>query len=855
MQYNPQYCTIVVRNTDGSGYLRQFETLAGAKDAYALISASGAAVYLYQPPTRSLASFEAGSNVPDYDNGVTYGTGDQVKFQGKIYQLNNFIGAAGYTPASHPDQWTEVTSFTPPNIPPISNTASEVVEDGITRNPFNFTPTENTTTSTMSKIGCEITQEKEADGYLTFCSIYPKYRFSLPDGTVISEELGEKDTNGCHYPAGFKINFTGFGQSFREVKILNSLDYGGTIYGPYYQVDTYMGSENSYEVADGYGGKGTQTFISVRKKDGDLYVEHYFQDGDTPYKTSDASFREGVWETVGHPVPNGDYLVTYKVTGDERIHSGRWKVSIENAGSYPRGKWVFTPEEPDQPPPPPCSILRKVTNPISGSVEDQCDPDVVYPFSVEQNCEEPATVIIDSQTFVVGTNKKKGMDNGYGDVVWGECSGMVYLAYGTLIYQGSDLKYLSDGQGYYYTESVNPDNPCTPSGTLLSEDRTDITVDINGSNYTVGYSYERTVADGNCGESLEVGSEYTPSGTFITEDAQYNYYSDGSGDYYTEEICTQEGTLITSSTEYENIYISEIDQNVNIGSYQKYVYADGSCGTYNSNGEINYEANGNQIASGNGYNFYSNGSGGYYSEPIPCTPEGELIDSSFGGYLSVYISEIGSSYNAGSTSVSTYADGACGTYTSSTDNWDPYGTFITSDANYNYYSDGNGAYYAESTTSNCDPSGSFLSGNNSTIYVNVGCGDFSIGDYYESTYADGNCGSYTESGSNYYSYGTYIGNCNGNNYYSDGIGSYYSESDGSGSSYSPYGESTGNSGSGDNYIEINGSQYSNGTYSYTEYHDGMGGYYTEYYYSYPSYGYYLGGSYYADGSGGYYEQY
>ena len=143
MQYRPQYCTIVVRNEDGGGYLRQFRTLAEAKAAYASISASGTAVYLYQPPTRSLASFEAGSNLQEYDNFTTYGGGSQVLFQGKVYQLNNFIGAAGYGPTTHASLWTEVTSFTPPNTPPISSTGSAVVENGVTRSPFSFLPSQN----------------------------------------------------------------------------------------------------------------------------------------------------------------------------------------------------------------------------------------------------------------------------------------------------------------------------------------------------------------------------------------------------------------------------------------------------------------------------------------------------------------------------------------------------------------------------------------------------------------------------------------------------------------------------------------------------------------------------------------
>lgn len=866
MQYNPQYCTIVVRNTDGSGYLRQFKTLAEAKDAYASISASGASVYLYQPPTRSLASFEAGEGIPDYNNGTTYGTGDKVKFQGKVYQLINFIGAAGYDPAAYANLWTEVTSFTPPSIPPISSTASPVVENGVTRNPFTFNEEENSNPTKMTKVGCEIVQETEADGNLTFCAIYPKYRYTLQDGTVISEELGEKNTNGCYYPAGFKIKFLSFGESFREVKILNSLDFGGTVYGPYYQVDTYMGSENAYEVADGSGGKVTQVFISVREKQGDLYVDRYFQDGDTPYKTSDASFSSGIWMEAGQPIPNGNYLVTYKVTGDERIHSGIWNVSIENADSSPRGKWVFTPQEPDQPPPPPCSILRKVTNPITGSVEDECDPDVVYPFTVEENCEPPVTVDLEGQTITLGTNKKTGMDNGYGDVVWGPCSGMIYVPNATLILSGESLNYFSDGQGSYYTEDKNP-NPCDSAGTVISSEQTDITVQINGSTYTVGYSYERTVADGNCGSTVEVGSEYVPSGTEITQDETNIYYSDGAGGYYAEPIvnCDAYGTFISSSnTGSATVYVSELNANYAIGETVENTYADGSCGSYTES-VVNYYSSGTQIASDSTSNYLSNGTGGYYSEPITnCDSYGTYVSGENTGDLTVYVSELLNSYTVGNTYNNTYADGSCGTYTESGSNYYSYGTQIASDGtNYNFFSDGNGGYYSEPIQS-CDTAGTYISSNsgNSEVYIIEIGSYYVLGTYIENIYADGNCGTYGESSNEWYPYGTNITNANGYNFFSNGSGGYYSESDGTGGggggcdSYGTY--ISGTSSDATIYISELQSYYTGGTYTESVYADGSCGTYTEGSTSWSSYGTFItsdgSNNYYTDGSGSYYIQ-
>lgn len=773
MQYNPQYCTIVVRNTDGSGYLRQFKTLAEAKDAYASISASGAAVYLYQPPTKSLASFEAGANVPDYNNGITYGTGDQVKFQGKVYQLNNFIGAAGYTPASHPNQWTEITSFTPPSVPPISSTGSPVVENGVTRNPFTFNQNDNVVTQTMSKVGCVIGSIVDADGQQAFGSVYPRYIFQ-ENGVTVDEKLGDINTNGCYYPNGFRIEFNGQQDIYFSVQTLNSLDYSGSVYGPYYEVSSLLGWSRDYVVANGDGTTSIEATVGIpwnRQQNFNIIEWEFYQNGDTPYSAS-GNIDFSNWVKIGQPIPNGSYLVTYKVPPDDNIHSGYWIASIINADSSPKVKWVFEPVEPDQPPPPPCSITKKVRNPVSGVVDDECDPDVIYPFTVEENCEPPLTVELEGQTVTLGTNKKTGMDNGYGDVVWGPCSGMVYVANGTLVLSGTDLNYFSDGEGSYYTEDKNP-NPCDSSGTVISNEQEDITVNINGSTYTVGFSYERTVADGNCGSSLEVGSEYLPNGTLITEDSDNKYYSNGIGGYYAEPITPE-----ITGYEGEEEYITVAGSSVVSRTRTRPQYSNNTVGEWS---EWNYTPNGTFYTSDESYNYYANGSGGYYSEPKQqqCDPSGTYISGTT-STAPVYISELSANYDAGTSYENTYADGICGTYNESGTNWNPYGTYIINGSGYNFYSDGMGGYYAESDGSSpsCDSYGTYYSGNSydATVYINELGSSYTAGSSYESTYADGNCGSYTEYGTSWYEYGYLIATDGSNNYFSDGNGSYYSQS-------------------------------------------------------------------------------
>jgi hypothetical protein len=188
------------------------------------------------------------------------------------------------------------------------------------------------------------------------------------------------------------------------------------------------------------------------------------------------------------------------------------------------------------------------------------------------------------------------------------------------------------------------------------------------------------------------------------------------------------------------------------------------------------------------------------------------------------------------------------------------------------YADGVGGTYIEESSTNFYSYGTELRQASGSIDVTL-CGNYySVGGYTNYWYADGAGGYWTNTQGGYSSYGTFLANCDGNNHYSNGSGGYYSESDGSGggTSYPSYGEysysdgdytyyhdgmggtysvytgggsyypsygSYSNSGSGDNQIEVNGSYYNNGSYSYTEYHDGMGGTYSEYSYSYQSYGY------------------
>jgi hypothetical protein len=207
----------------------------------------------------------------------------------------------------------------------------------------------------------------------------------------------------------------------------------------------------------------------------------------------------------------------------------------------------------------------------------------------------------------------------------------------------------------------------------------------------------------------------------------------------------------------------------------------------------------------------------------------------------------------------------------------PYGTYITEYNGNTYYWNGSGGFYMAA------PSYGTPTGNTGTsgTYVDINGNQVQTGSYDWAEYYDGTGGTYQESSNtSYYSYGTYIYGDSSYNYYSDGMGSYYSEwydstgggggdgggdGGGGGGECTAYGTSTGNTSSGTNYVDINGVQYENGTYSGTEFHDGTCGTYWEYSYSYQPYGYQFTSMsqedengnfydvyYYSDGNGSYY---
>lgn len=841
MSYNPKHCTILVVNEDGSGFLRQYKTLSEAKEAYKLISAEGGkAVYLYPPATKSISYKAAG------------------------------------TP------------------PPISNTDSEVNEDGVTRKPVSFTSEQNIT------FGASVATPSDVDGMIMSCEQATFLDYVGNQFTSLSKPVGffgsyEQNgvvkqlrasypigTKGCNLPNGYKSRRYGsFIVGLSEEFKIDSIDNG--LYGEYYYVRIQYHMKIPVNISDGQGGVVSgfhygcdipfdeyEENISKLEQDGSvnyrITVYPKYQEGQIPYKLvfKPNGFIES--QKSGSPIQNGNYLVSYwknPANASEGIASGYWSFRMvhtpelgEQKEYSPRIK--FIPIEPEDPPPPQNSVRKAITNDAGVVIDEVFDEFFVKnPYRIQEDM-YPIEVQIEGSDVVVGTHSKIGIDDGWGTEYWGPFRDF-YITSGVKIHETENWNYYSDGIGGWVT-TPKGGGECATAGTILSSSSETVYVSILGEPYEIGESITTATADGICGENTDVSTTYLPSGELITIINEENYRSNGIGGY---NIYPIEGQLIGGSEISVYVVITEEgDYSAVVGSFQRTSYTDGFGGSYNEDGAITYVPYGTEIYSSGsgGSDYFSDGLGGYYAVSVPCDEAGTVIQTIPNGAVDIYITEISEMAPVGQSYTRTYADGFCGTYTSTYTDWYAYGWSIAVGGGYEYFSNGEGGYYAEPVVPPpCDPEGTTISSNTTDryIYINELALDVVAGSDYENTYADGNCGSYTDSGGSWYSYGSQIGSDESYYYLSDENGGYYLEvidtplepCDESGAVLSEYSQTE------YIYIEEMSNQYANG-YSYDNtYADGSCGSYSDSGTVYESDGYEFARdnsfSYLSDGNGGY----
>jgi len=200
------------------------------------------------------------------------------------------------------------------------------------------------------------------------------------------------------------------------------------------------------------------------------------------------------------------------------------------------------------------------------------------------------------------------------------------------------------------------------------------------------------------------------------------------------------------------------------------------------------EYNGTTYSVGNGERQYShNGQGGYTTEIVDVVYHysGYQVGTDSGNYTVVID---GTSYYAGYYSNPLYSDGSGGIYSSNGSNgYESSGTYITNYNGYNWYHNGSGGTYTESSGGggyDPPPSAGTTTGNtdSGTNYIDINGNQYSNGNYYTTEYHDGSGGTYWDTSYNYASYGFLFfsdswydewSNYYVTHYYSDGNGSYY----------------------------------------------------------------------------------
>ena len=252
---------------------------------------------------------------------------------------------------------------------------------------------------------------------------------------------------------------------------------------------------------------------------------------------------------------------------------------------------------------------------------------------------------------------------------------------------------------------------------------------------------------------------YDAANILLESDFDNHYYTNGTGGYYAIAIpptdCDPVDTLVNENATEPITYDAGCGE-WTIGTLTYNVYADGTCGFYDVSLYSTY--NEGVIGTCNGNTYSVDSSGTVTSEPIISGYEGEE------SYITI---PTGDSVLSGTRVRPQYQAGGTGEWTPW--NYTASGTLYGSDSSYNYYSDGAGYYTSEPISNPCDPADYHYSNNGPyDLMYDAGCGSVQIGIYYENTYADGNCGSYTIQ-DNSSTPGDFT-TCNGNIYTVDSTG-------------------------------------------------------------------------------------
>jgi len=390
--------------------------------------------------------------------------------------------------------------------------------------------------------------------------------------------------------------------------------------------------------------------------------------------------------------------------------------------------------------------------------------------------------------------RTNGIGNGFVDsLTWGGSVLPYYPAYGTYISSScgnsagiGQYDVVTDALGTQFSVSVEVWNQLADGigGSFWTDSYTS---NVSPCFYPYGYVY-----DGFVNTTLSWSAPNGDNGTFVWgEHWDVNYYDGTGGSIHEDGTFNQYeyGYVISSNDAAGHVvnlqngnwafwygygyYLDQEQQSVYVypcsivtpfyvgwNSYD--IFADGAGGTYSSFADYSYEPYGTFIGNCGDYNYYSNGEGSYYQGEYT----GETGYPPYGTYLS--------GGNGGNYTISTacgdmivgdywddvdYADGNGGYYNDGTSyyNYLSYGTQVGNCGGYNYFSDGSGGYYTEDDGSGggggCPSYGTYESSGSYNLTYQINNVTVNIGTYNYDNLADGNCGSYQNGSTTWYSYG------------------------------------------------------------------------------------------------------
>ena len=531
--YRPNQHFLVILNSDGTGAVRQFNNEKDARDAYFAYPDQSATLYLYTTPARSLAEGEE-SDPPLFEFTTAFDDTQNETAENNVNHPN--------FEEMHPVFGTDACAGKPPFPRPASAGAGPNIDP-------------------------------QWDAWMNFCKVKPNCPACTSGnnpkfGTIIYDETQNEerpDVSGQTHTTQLRIvsKANGLGGLYNEYSsiypqgyledvtnvdaedstyIIKGLDpaLGPNSFVDMYSIDVLNWISRTRHTWDGNGAL-IQTRESGIPQASDSFLQSLRplvvpQNGDTPVDL--------LGKPIGAPSGTG-FPQSYNVDGV--IYSGTWYPEITRLPLEYTVTWRFEPNQPDQPPPPFGSILKKVFNSTTGEDEYVPDNRAFYPTRVEDT--QDVSIDINGDTGVVsvkvGERTRFGLNNN-GVITYGEFLPTEYIEQGQLIHTDSNFNYFSDGQGGFTVEG----KVCPTEGTEVSTGREPITITTICGVGQIGERDYTDYADGNCGTYRILGASYYTSMGYNIASCQYvneygvtvtkNYVSYGDGGYYDYDVTPQE---------------------------------------------------------------------------------------------------------------------------------------------------------------------------------------------------------------------------------------------------------------------------------------------------------------------------